>query len=70
MPIDQNIFTDREASEFLRLSQVSLWRLRKAGDITFRRVASKIIYLREDLENYLERSKREARAERSGKCLR
>lgn len=57
---DQKIFTDKEASEYLRISQVTLWRERKARKITFRRVASKIIYLLEDLENYLERSKRNA----------
>jgi hypothetical protein len=57
---EQQIFTDKEASAFLRLSQVSLWRLRKAGKITFRRVASKIVYLREDLDSYLETNKREA----------
>lgn len=54
------IYTDKEASEYLRISQVTLWRERKAGKITFRRVASKIIYLQEDLENYLNRNKREA----------
>jgi predicted site-specific integrase-resolvase len=57
---ETQIYTDREASEFLRISQVTLWRLRKAGKITFRRVASKIVYLREDLENYLNQNKREA----------
>jgi hypothetical protein len=57
---DRQLFTDREACEFLRISAVTLWRLRKAGKITFRRVASKIVYLREDLESYLERNKRAA----------
>jgi hypothetical protein len=57
---EDRIFTDKEASEYLRISQVTLWRERKAGKITFRRVASKIIYLREDLENYLEQNKRGA----------
>ena len=54
------IFTTREASTFLRISPITLWRERKAGKITFRRVASKIVYLREDLNAYLERNKREA----------
>jgi len=56
----KEVYTDKEASRFLRISQVTLWRERKRGRITFRRVASKIVYLREDLENYLERNKREA----------
>lgn len=57
---DQQIYTDKEASEYLRISQVTLWRERKKGRIDFRRVASKIVYLQEDLENYLNRNKREA----------
>lgn len=57
---EQHIYTDKEASEYLRISQVTLWRERKKGKIDFRRVASKIVYLREDLENYLIRNKREA----------
>ena len=56
----QRIFTDREASEYLRISQVTLWRLRKAGKISFRRAASKIIYMQEDLEDYLQSTKRVA----------
>jgi hypothetical protein len=57
---EKQIFTDKEASDFLRISQVTLWRERRAGKITFRRVASKIVYLREDLEAYLNWNKREA----------
>ena len=58
--INEPLFTDKEAAKFLRISQVTLWRERKAGKITFRRVASKIVYLKEDLENYLEQNKRGA----------
>jgi D-Tyr-tRNAtyr deacylase len=60
---EKQIYTDKEASNFLRISQVTLWRERKKGKISFRRVASKIVYLREDLEKYLERNKREAFAQ-------
>lgn len=56
----RKIYTDREASFYLRISQVTLWRERKKGKISFRRVASKIVYLQEDLDNYLNRNKREA----------
>lgn len=54
------IFTDKEAAKYLRVSQVTLWRERKKGKISFRRVASKIVYLQEDLEDYLNQNKREA----------
>jgi hypothetical protein len=57
---NQALYTEREASEYLRVSSVTLWRERKKGKISFRRVASKIVYLQEDLENYLNRNKREA----------
>jgi hypothetical protein len=57
---EREIYTDKEASAYLRISQVTLWRERTKGNISFRRVSSKIVYLREDLENYLNRNKREA----------
>jgi hypothetical protein len=50
----QQIYTDKEASDYLRISQVTLWRERKKGKIAFRRASSKIIYTHADLENYLE----------------
>jgi len=58
MKESKEILTDREASAFLRISQVTLWRERKKGNIVFRRVASKIVYRQEDLDAYLERNKR------------
>ncbi len=60
MTEEKQIYTDKEASNYLRISQVTLWRERKKGKIDFRRVASKIVYLKEDLETYLNRNKREA----------
>jgi predicted ATPase len=56
----RKIYTEREASAYLRLSLVTLWRLRKAGKINFHRFNSKIIYTSDDLENYLESTKRNA----------
>jgi predicted site-specific integrase-resolvase len=57
---EKQIYTDKEASDYLRISQVTLWRERKKGKISFRRAASKIIYTQADLENYLESTKRNA----------
>ncbi len=57
---EKQIYTDKEASDYLRISQVTLWRERKKGKIAFRRVASKIVYLQEDLDSYLAQNKREA----------
>lgn len=55
---DREVFTTGEAAKFLRTSTVTLWRERKAGKISFRRVASKIVYLKSDLEDYLKSQKR------------
>lgn len=57
---ERELFTTDEAAIFLRTSPVTLWRERKAGRISFHRIASKIVYTRQDLENYLKRNKREA----------
>ncbi len=56
----QEVYTDKEAAEYLRVGQTTLWRLRKTGKISFRRAASKIIYTQTDLDNYLQSTKREA----------
>lgn len=60
MSNEKQIYTDKEASDYLRISQVTLWRERKKGKISFRRAASKIIYTQADLESYLESTKRNA----------
>ena len=62
----RELFTDKEASAYLRVSQVTLWRLRKDRKINFRRVASKIVYLREDIDAYLDKNKRSAFAVEGG----
>jgi excisionase family DNA binding protein len=65
MDEQKQIYTDKEACEYLRVSQVTLWRERKKGKIAFRRVGTgKLIYTREDLQNYLESQKRVAFAQK------
>lgn len=56
----RQIFTDKEASDYLKISQITLWRLRKAGKIGFHRAASKIIYTSKNLEEYLKSTERYA----------
>lgn len=56
----RRIFTEKEASLYLRLSLVTLWRLRKAGKINFHRFGSKIIYASDDVESYLQSTRRTA----------
>jgi predicted site-specific integrase-resolvase len=54
------LFTEREAAKYLRISTTTLWRERKKGKITFCRSAVKIVYTKNDLEKYLESTKRAA----------
>lgn len=58
---DRKIYTNKEASEILRVSTVTLWRERRARRITYRIIGSKIVYLAADLEEYLERNKRSSK---------
>jgi hypothetical protein len=51
------VFTEDETAEILRISKVTLWRERKRGKIMCRRSASRPVYLREDITNYLNRMK-------------
>lgn len=57
MEKETKIYTEKEAARFLRISTVTLWRLRKAGKISFRRTP-KIIYTDCDLQTFLEVNKR------------
>ena len=52
------LLTNKEAAKFLRSWQVALWRLRRDGILAFNRFASKILYRRADLENFLTRNRR------------
>lgn len=47
------VLTEVEAAEFLRLSRQTLWQLRKARRIEFHKAGKKILYRQRDLENFL-----------------
>lgn len=51
-------FTSTEVARYLNISPVTLWRLRKAGKITFRRVASRVIFVQNDIDAFLEECRR------------
>jgi predicted site-specific integrase-resolvase len=56
-PPPRKLYSDKEASSELRISQITLWRERKAGNITYRRLAGRIFYAQADIDQYLERNK-------------
>jgi excisionase family DNA binding protein len=61
---NQEVYNNREAAQFLRVSRITLYRERKKGNIDFRRVGpGKVVFTRCDLETYLERQKRAAYAQ-------
>jgi excisionase family DNA binding protein len=65
--MDRNrLMTQIEVCDLLGISAITLWRERKAGRISFRRIGSKVVFLQEDIDEYLERNKRPADAVRIG----
>ena len=55
-----DLLTDKEAAQFLRLSPLTLWRLRKRCELPFVRIATKLLYRRTDLIALIERNQRNA----------
>ena len=55
-----HVYTDREAAKFLRMSQIKLWRERKAGRISFRRLGGQLAYTLSDLQEYLDSNRHAA----------
>jgi excisionase family DNA binding protein len=49
--------TNKEAADFLRTSEVTLWRLRRRGSLPFNRIATKILFRRSDLERFIANNK-------------
>jgi hypothetical protein len=54
------LMDEKTAGMFLHKSPATMWRLRKNGEISFRRMGG-IYYLREDIIEFLTRCKRSAK---------
>lgn len=52
------LLTQKEAASYLRISLVSLWRLRRSRELPYKRALSKVLYRRADLDAYLDRFNR------------
>ena len=50
------LMPEKAAAEFLYKSLTTMWRLRRQGQISFRRMGG-VYYLREDIREYLDRIK-------------
>lgn len=57
-----DLLTDKEAAKFLRLSTMTLWRLRKRGELPFVQLATKLLYRKADLIAFIEHNQRNAEA--------
>jgi hypothetical protein len=55
------VFTNKETASILKMSLVTLWRLRKARKISYRRIAGKIVYSETDIKDCLDSNKHEAK---------
>lgn len=49
----RNTMTEAEVCKFLGISRTTLWRLRSAGKISYYRVATKVLYSLEHVEELL-----------------
>lgn len=58
--ISQRLMTRQETADFLRISLRTLDDMAAAGEIQPTRVRSRVLYRREDVEEYLERQRAEA----------
>ena len=63
---ERKVYTEQEACKYLRLSSVTLWRLRRTGQITHRRALGKILYTQADLDGFIESVQRNGDAYRKG----
>ncbi len=49
----KEVLTEKEASEFLQLSRITLYNLRESGKLSYVRIGSRVLYRRRDLyESY------------------
>lgn len=62
---EYQIMTTNEVCELLGISLITLWRERKAGRISFRRIASRVVFTSQDIEEYLDRNKTSASADKT-----
>ena len=53
----QKLYREKEVSALLGISLVTIWRLRKKGEISYRRISGTVRYSTSDIAEFVERSK-------------
>lgn len=56
---DNEVFDSKETARILRISPVTLWRLRKTRKIAFRRIAGKVLFLAKDIKECLDSNRQD-----------
>lgn len=51
---ESQLFFEEDAAKFLGISQITMARIRKRGEVAFHRIGTRPRYRREDLEAYIE----------------
>ncbi len=65
----KEVFTEKEAQEYLQLSLKTLYNLRESGKFSFVRIGSKVRYRKRDLDEYVESQLRpEKKVDRSSRA--
>lgn len=54
--------TNKEAAAYIRTSEITLWRIRKEGELPYYRLQKKILFKKDDLDAYLTGRRRLAAA--------
>lgn len=52
-----SLLSSRETATILRISELTLWRLRKNGEIGFRRIGGRPMFTKSDIQEFIDRSK-------------
>lgn len=55
------LLTTQQAADYLMISPVTLWRLRKTGQLVYHRAGGKLLFDVADLDRYLASCRRNAR---------
>ena len=60
------IYTTTETAKLLRIYETMLWKEREAGHISYSNIGRRVVFTRQDIDEYLERNKTEARTSTNG----
>ena len=57
----ERVYTEKQASEILHITRMTLYNLRESGKLSYVRIGSRTLYRERDLEEFLESQTRPAK---------